>query len=420
MRIVLGGLTALWLMPLAAAADLTGGGSLRWVAAADSLPADRARADIRLDGTNDTLAINAAVAELAAGRGGKLVFFPGRYVIDCWTEVGGRRYGIVVPHERGEVTFEGLGYTHKAANDSLALDGCGVVFALADSLYAEMAVDGRYALLGAAPPCEYSRGFFRVKDISFWVPGNEKALVALDGMFASESSIEGVQVASGAPFDDDSKVNPRCIAIRTSGAGNNGRRFNLDFCKVQGMGTAFHIEGEHLLVRQCAAQRCAYGYVFGDVDFLEHYPRWSGNHPITMVNCCFEYVWYGITLGGRQWGDKEYVNTLDIIDLNAEESEGMERYRAWKLRRPIQDLGDGYYRGEITYFFTAKGRDHVPSEFGLWGDRLAEGRYFRTINLAARRRGPTAERPRNVDLGFEYFDTDLGRMVYRLEGGWSE
>lgn len=40
--------------------------------------------------------------------------------------------------------------------------------------------------------------------------------------------------------------------------------------------------------------------------------------------------------------------------------------------------------------------------------------------LAARRRGPTAERPRNVDLGFEYFDTDLGRMVYRLEGGWSE
>ncbi len=47
--------------------------------------ADKARADIVCDGKTDAAAINAAVAQIAAARGGKLEFFPGTYIVDEWT-----------------------------------------------------------------------------------------------------------------------------------------------------------------------------------------------------------------------------------------------------------------------------------------------------------------------------------------------
>ena len=49
------------------------------------------------------------------------------------------------------------------------------------------------------------------------------------------------------------------------------------------------------------------------------------------------------------------------------------------------------------------------------------GEWFRSENLIARKTGPTSMRPTNlVDIGFQYFDTDLGEMVYRTRTGWSD
>ena len=405
-------------------------GSLAYVAAADSCEADKRKADLVCDGSADAAAINAVVAQMAAGRGGKVVFFPGNYVVDSWTAFTPkdgveRRYGIVVPHSQSEVAFEGVGYTHKDANTSLRMNGRGAVFSLSRRLWDEMPADGRYSLFGAAPSpngaFHYSWGFFRVKDISFSIPGNDKAITVVDGRFCSDMSCDGIQISTDAPFGDDSRVNPKCIGIRTCCGGNNARRYALEFCKLMGLGTAFHIAAEHLVMRQCAAQRCGYGYVFGDVDFLEPFMTWSGNHPVTMENCCFEYCWYGITLGKSHNGNPEYVNILNAIDLNAEEDDGYDAYTAWKSRKLIQNLSDGYWKGEITYFLTAKARGHIPSERNLWGKNLAEGADFRTVNTSARRRGPTSARPTSrTDLGFGYFDTDLNRMVWRTESGWSE
>ncbi len=405
-------------------------GSLFYVAASDSCAADKARADLVCNGRNDAASISDTIARMAApeARGGKLVFFPGTYIVDSWTERSAddgilRRYGICIPHSQSEIAIEGIGYTHKDANTSLKLNGKGVVFALSARLWKEMEPDGHYSLLGAEPGnwMRYSWGFFRLKDISFSLPGNDKAITVVDGRNTSDMSCEGIQISTDAPFGDDSRVNPRCIGIRTCCGGNNGRRYALEFCKLMGLGTAFHIAAEHLFMRQCVAQRCGYGYVFGDVDFLESFWTWSGNHPATMINCCFEYCWYGITLGGSHNDNPAYTNTLTAIDLNAEEDDGYEAYTAWKSRKLVQDISNGYWRGEITYFLTAKAKGHVPSARNLWGENIVEGANFRTVNTAARRRGPTADRPTSMtDLGFGYFDTDLNRMVWRTETGWSE
>ena len=418
----------------AAADDLERIGSICVFAAADSLAADRARADIALDGTNDAARINAVVAKMSAARGGKVVFLPGVYVIDAWTERpwpkkrggGSQFFGIAVPRTQAQVDFEGVGFTHKDRNTSLEMNGKGVVFKPSDRLWNAMEKDGRYSLLGgvAEPNSSgrgYSWGFFTIKNISFRLPGNDRAIVVVDGIWTSEMACDGVQIATGAPFNDDSLVDPRCIGIRTCAAGNNNRRYTIDHCKLMGLGTGFHIAGEHLIMRQCIAQRCAYGYVLGNVPFLERWSQQVSNHPLTMVNCSFEYTWYGITLGKSGNGNPKYVCTLNAVDLNAEESDGYDAYKAWKERKLIQDLSDGYWLGEITYHLTSKANQHIPSRRNLWGEDLSAGRNFRTVNLAARRRGPTSERPTScTDLGFGYFDTDLNRMVWRTETGWSE
>ena len=97
--------------------------------------------------------------EARDARGGKIVFFPGTYVVDSWMErpainANGdhvRRYGILVPHSQSEIVFEGIGYTHKDVNTSLRMNGKGAVFALSKRLWEAMEENGHYSLLDAGP-----------------------------------------------------------------------------------------------------------------------------------------------------------------------------------------------------------------------------------------------------------------------------
>lgn len=128
----------------------------------------------------------------------------------------------------------------------------------------------------------------------------------------------------------DGKTDAAAInaAIAQMAAARDGAfHYSWGFFRVKDIsfGLPGNIAAEHLIMRQCAAQRCAYGYVFGDVDFLEPFTTHSGNHPVTMENCCFEYCWYGITLGRSRNRNPEYVNVLTAIDLNAEEDDGILR-----------------------------------------------------------------------------------------------
>lgn len=176
-------------------------GSLVHVAAYDSCAADKARADVVCDGTNAAPAINDIVAQMSArdARGGKIVFFPGTYVVDSWMErpainANGdhvRRYGILVPHSQSEIVFEGIGYTHKDVNTSIRMNGKGAVFALSKRLWEAMEENGHYSLLGAGPTekgglWQYSWGFFRLKDVSFSLP--------------SARNLWGANLAEGANF----------------------------------------------------------------------------------------------------------------------------------------------------------------------------------------------------------------------------
>lgn len=395
--------------------------SLVFVAANNSSDADKRKADIVLTGNDDADILNNIIESLCASKGGEIVLFPGDYIIDTLKSVTYNRvvykYGLYIPHDRGDITIRGIGSVHKYSNVSFQSNYCGATIRLSDSVFTSLGNEENVAVIGSYPQWTYSLSFFKLKNIAFYIPDFTKQLVVVDGKFASEMSCEDIFISSGADVSDDSNVNPKCIGIRACNGGNNGRHYCIDYCKIIGVGTAFHIAGEHLLMKQCAAQRCAYGFVFGEVDFLQSIGQNSRNttgiHNITMTNCCFEYVWKGVVFGSGQ------KNAITITDLNCEDS---STDNVWKTIKLIEDVGNGSFRGYISYYLISTSTWQLSTN-NLWGDQSAGniGIYWETVNLMARRYGNTSQRPTQmVDVGFRYLDTEVNKEVVRTPSGWTD
>ncbi len=399
--------------------SLHAGGSLIKVAASNSSDADKASADYVCDGKSDCALLNNLIDGLASTKGGKITLLPGSYHVSSLTEIerNGKtyKYGLFFPHKPGLVTIEGVGGARKATNLSFNSNHDGAEFIVTKELYETFTEEDDISIIGSEPSWIYSLANYNLFDLSFVIPGYTKRLVVIDGKYASEMSVRNIFMVTGGNFDSTEGLNPRCVGIRACNGGNNGFNYFISHCKLIGLGTAFHLAGEHLIMEQCTAQRCLYGFVFGEIDDIDSIGEGSRNttgiHNLTLVNCCAEHVRRALTFGRGQ------LNTVSIIDFNCEEGAEDVWYCDWIAK----DVGDGRFRGYISYYLI----DSVTwntYEGNIWGD-LSEGagEWFRSENLIARKTGPTSMRPTNlVDIGFQYFDTDLGEMVYRTRTGWSD
>ena len=406
---------ALGLLTLTARAE----GSLLKVAASNSSKEDKASADYVCDGKSDCALLNGLIDRLASAKGGKITLLPGTYYVSSLTgiERNGKvyKYGLFFPHKPGLVTIEGVGGARKATNLSFNSNHDGAEFVLTKELYDTFTEDDDISIVGSEPSWVYSVANFNLFDLSFVIPGYSKRLVVIDGKYASEMSVRNIFMVSGGDFNSTGGLNPRCVGIRACNGGNNGFNYFISHCKLIGLGTAFHLAGEHLIMEQCTAQRCLYGFVFGEIGDIDSIGEGSRNttgiHNLTLVNCCAEHVRRALTFGGGQ------LNAVSIIDFNCEEGPEDVWYCDWIAK----DVGDGRFRGYISYYLI----DSVTwktYEGNIWGDLTGgAGEWFRSENLIARKTGPTSLRPTNlVDIGFPYFDTDLGKMVYRTRTGWSD
>ncbi len=399
--------------------SLHAGGSLIKVAASNSSDADKASADYVCDGKSDCALLNNLIDGLASAKGGKITLLPGSYYVSSLTEIerNGKtyKYGLFFPHKPGLVTIEGVGGARKATNLSFNSNHDGAEFIVTKDLYETFTEEDDISIIGSEPSWIYSLANYNLFDLSFVIPGYTKRMVVIDGKYASEMSVRNIFMVTGGNFNSTEGLNPRCVGIRACNGGNNGFNYFISHCKLIGLGTAFHLAGEHLIMEQCTAQRCLYGFVFGEIDDIDSIGEGSRNttgiHNLTLVNCCAEHVRRALTFGRGQ------LNTVSIIDFNCEEGAEDVWYCDWIAK----DVGDGRFRGYISYYLI----DSITwktYEGNIWGD-LSEGagEWFRSENLIARKTGPTSMRPTKlVDIGFQYFDTDLGEMVYRTRTGWSD
>lgn len=390
-----------------------------WIAASNSSNEDKELADIILDGNNDAEILNRIIRFYSENNGGKINLFAGKYIINELKEVTvgtfTYKYGLYCPNGQGEVIIQGCGIGGKATNISITPNYKGVWLCLSQNAYNSISDNDNVSLIGGYAQWTYTYKRMRIKEVNIAIPNYTKPITAINGNYFSEISVEDCVIMATGSETDNSGMTEKCVGLRTFSGGNNGICPVFKHIKIMGFGTGAHIAGEHTICETVSVQRCKYGFVFGNVNFLERFTGngQSGIHCITMLNCCFERVLYGITLGER---GNLGPNTINFIDLNGEFG---ERGSTWEAVKIFQDLGNNGFFGKMSYYITNSSSGYAPRRFL---DNLSEqSQNFVFENLMAKKMGTTSQRPTNdVEVGFPYFDTTINKMVYRTPTGWTE
>lgn len=372
------------------------------IAASDSINSDREKADVICTGTNDNATIQ-NVIDFIGERSAIIQFANGHYYFNSFSVHDGYYYGLYLSKYQREIIFRGCNHNHKSDNTSFsAIDQC-VVFEVTQEAYSELPSNQESYLIGSNREYQFPYKVIGVEDISFTIPDYQKPIIGVDGAYCACMHVERCFFKSNGNYNDDSNVNPKCVAVRGCGAGNIGYNYYFKHIKVIGWGTGFQITGEHLQCIDCIPQRTAYGFVFGNSADVP-YPRGdsTGLHPNTLINCGSEYNREGAIYFGT--GHK---NAISIIDFNMEV--GIASTETWGSNFLISADDSSPFQGEISYAILNNSNwQHVAKN--AW-DTNAHASKFKTIDLLALLSGTTAERPTDPVYLSQYFDTTVNKML---------
>ncbi|MDP4267040.1 MAG: hypothetical protein Q8880_06365 [Bacteroidota bacterium] len=383
------------------------------IAAANSSESDKNVADIVCDGYADEMDINAAVLFFDK-KSGEILVANGDYWIDnlvSVTDEETRFYGIYLPKLQREIIIKGKNHNHKVDNNSFnALDNTATIH-LSQSCYDAIGSTDKVSLIGSYPAWAFPYNLLGVENVSITLPDNKKNIVCIDGKYMADMYAKGVFIKTDASYTSDTGVNPKCVGIRGVQGGNVGYNYYIKHCKFIGLGTAYHLGGEHLVVEDCIAQRCYYAYAYGNVSFLEQYSnRNTGIHNTTLINCCAEYCKGIFTFGTSMMN----TNAISVVDFNIEEGSAGA---AWNTDWIYKEESPGAFHGSISYY-SINSDTWVVSTRRAWA--AGQGKTFKTVNLIAPRTGTTAQRPTNVDYLFEYFDSTINKMIWWNDTAWMD
>lgn len=285
--------------------------------------------------------------------------------------------------------------------------GVGAVIWLHGSAVSGFDSDTHITIIGALPiDNEYMRlprGInLTVKNVGFNIPDNTKAIRVIDAEYCSALQVENVDMGINHSGTFSTSPNPECIGLRGLGGWNYGIYYILRCIKIHGMGVAFDLGGEHLLMEQCAVRYSVIPYRFykyGDVTKM--------GHNQTMINCCEESCQKSIVFGSN---DKHPA--VSIIDYNIELRSG----DAWDRSQKAVEETPGDIHGQINFTVNRSSFVNV-SDVQFW-EQDGSGSNFITKNAADLLKGTTAQRPPYPNFGQRYYDTTLGTFVTYNGSEW--
>lgn len=380
-------------------------------AASDSTTSDKEKADYVCTGTHDNAVIQSVIDSLGE-RSAVLQFANGHYYFDAFSIHDGYYYGLYFAKYQREIILKGCNHNHKSDNVSFsAIDQC-VVFEVTQATYNALPSNQESYLIGSSREYQFPYKVIGVEDISFTIPNYTKPLIGVDGAYCADMHVEKCFFKSNGDYDDDTDVNPQCVAVRGCGSGNIGYNYYFKHIKVIGWGTGFQISGEHLQAVDIIAQRTAYGFVIGNSDEVPH-PRGDsmGGHPITMINCGAEYNRDAAIYFGRNSVWKNYIT---IFDFNMEY--GQSAANPWASNILVTADDDSTYYGSLSY--ACLNNDYWRHmQINCW-DTLDHNKKIKTTDMVAPLSGSTEERPTDPVYLSQYFDTDLNKMLTWNGSSW--
>lgn len=370
------------------------------IAASDSSEIDKAKADYVCTGVNDQNLIQSAIDSFGT-KSGIVQLANGTYNIDSFTAYNGFYFGLYLSQTKREIILRGVSHNHKSDNTSFAATGNAAVLKVTQAAYDALPSDTESTVIGGVRTWTFPYKALGVENLSIYLPNNQKPIIGVDGQFMACMHVDGCFFKTDAAYNDDSAVNPKCIAVRGCTQGNIGYNYSISHNKVIGWGTGFQLSGEHLICIDSIAQRTAYGFVFGNAPFLNTI-RVTGLHPLTLINCGAEYN----SMGAVYFGTGQR-NAVSIKEFNMES--GIAASATWGSEFLFSADDNCAFFGDITYaVLNNSGWNHVQKN--AW-DSIAHAKFFKTRDMVAPLSGTTAQRPADPVYLSQYFDTTVGKMM---------
>ena len=317
----------------------------------DGKDADKSRADIVLNGDNDTSIIQAVWGSEYSI---KCLLYSGNYSI---TSIHSTKYDKPCAFSTFEKKAEGIRsiefYGCRSGRNKMLNDFAifNVTKALYDSINQETSIFMTPRAGAEETTTETYNTIVFFKDIGVCGYGIEKPIVFLDFKEAGSSYVEGCDInAIGAKgiqqkiglFDFGSVPNELLTGIRVGHGSNNGWHNGMKRNLVIYMNTGYSICGEHFIIEDCLAHHNFVGFAFGDRATRPEY-----EHPNVMVGCSIEGCKRLMVLDRHGRGDLSVPNTLICVGLSTELSFYDPELKRRVSTLPILEKATTKYRGRI-------------------------------------------------------------------------
>ncbi len=384
-----------------------------FVASNDALEKEKTIADFICTGNNDEYIINMAHLQSIWEKSGRVKLSNGVFHIQSFNNTIDNKK-VAIPLTKGPNTIrntsiEGTncpyGFTRQKFGNgtTLYIDETGYNSLGSNDEACVIKTPGTQAIL--------SDNAIELRDIGIYVYGSQKKITAIDLTSGDRVYCERItMVGYTKEMLDDYHVGlsipPVAIpvdgftGIKMGTGSNDPQGYSFRNIGIWGFYEGFKVGGEHLLMEQCYAALCIYGYTFGNIPEVEPENINSLCHPITMINCsdernqnfpCF-----------KKAGHKQHIA---MIGLNLEYLPNSAPGNIFN--NYMVDETNGEVCGEITYtIFTSQGNvANIP----LWAN--GSGQTFKSRNAVHKEIGTTAERlTYSPNYGQTFYDTTTQKM----------
>ena len=366
-------------------------------AASNSSEEAKKSANYICDGVNDRAIIQNAINNVH-GKTARFFFKNGTYIINDLSLQGNTYCGILIPQTKTSLSFEGENqawWDAGSANPSY-IDN-GVIFKLTSAAITGIDTTKQISVF-VDNSGTYPRNFITMKNISVLVPSNQINIVAIDLANASGICLEQCWVFVDVQVEHLPVPYLGSCGIRCPN-GSQIAEYYLRNCVVCGFDRGFSIGGEHIIAIGLSAIYCNYSY----------YLAVSGGvyHSNVFINCNEEFCIRSIYIDSAASNGVWYEFIGHDIEVHFDSSHFSHIAGAIEAT-------PGNARGIVTYCVTEGGVGSTSYRF--WEN--GSGGQFETRQSYNKIIGTTSERPVDVSVNTQYFDTTLNKMIVYNGTGW--
>lgn len=387
-----------------------------YVAASDSTPDMKRKADFVCSGKHDELTIQSAV-DMCYKTKKNLFLCNGTYVIEDFYDFsdGGPLTAIRIPNKFRELKIIGENHSNTKYNKN----NVGVMIYVPENALNLIGEDSVDILRNEWTPRGLGNGSaLRVENMSVTLSNNQHRIRCLDFRRCDRVIVKNMTLSAIGDMNAGLGNPPKpaeigCIGL-TMTDGSNQSYSNYENVVVSGFDEGIQVGGERPTLKNCGAIMCRYGFTFGNYE-----SNCGSNHPITMITCYDERN-INLPLFGEWCGDDD----IDGNRLKGEQDITMISFSIERFaeQTPGGVLGDcmrevipGLWKGKIEFGAQPAWNHTNEKNFQLW-ENDGSGIGIRTVNNIHKKICTTEERLSYYPTyGQEIFDTDLNRMVICID-----